>query len=472
MICGPRGAAQPFHLACGGLLLFFSACQPEPVDTAPAADTGEAPAADADGDGYAENDCDDDDATVNPLAPEICDGQDNDCDGDIDEDDALDAATWYADADGDGFGDPAAAIASCAQPDGAVSDDQDCDDADAAVFPGAAEVCDGVDQDCDGVVDDGATDATTWYIDDDDDGYGSEDYTQLACEQPQGWLPDAGDCDDLDPTAYPGAAEICDGIDNDCDGVTDPDSSEDAPTWYLDSDGDGDGDADVSASSCEAPSGYIETAGDCDDQDPAISPAAEEVCDGIDNDCDGLTDDEDSDTSDAVEWFADYDGDGFGDSASSVWACTQPSGYLADSTDCDDTDHTVNPDAAELCDGLDNDCDGVTDLDSSDDAATWYADSDGDGYGDADVSATSCEAPSGFIETAGDCDDLDPAISPAAEELCDGFDNDCDGQTDDEDSDISDAVEWFADYDGDGFGDSASSVWACTQPSGYLAEGA
>jgi len=106
-----------------GLLLLLSACKPDPGDTAPPADSGEIPEIDADGDGFGPNDCDDEDATMSPLAPEICDGKDNDCDGETDEDDALDAATFFADADGDGFGDILSASVACTQPDGTVSND-------------------------------------------------------------------------------------------------------------------------------------------------------------------------------------------------------------------------------------------------------------------------------------------------------------------------------------------------------------
>ncbi len=419
----PQGATMPTRMFSSALLLLLTACQPDPDDTAPVADTGEAPAADADGDGYGDDDCDDADAAVNPYAPEICDGQDNDCDGETDEDDALDAATFYADADGDGFGDPTAPIASCTQPSGAVSDDQDCDDTDAAVFPGAAEVCDGVDDDCDGVADDDATDATTWYVDDDEDGYGSEDYTLQACEQPEGWLPYAGDCEDLDPEISPGATEICDGIDNDCDGATDPDSSQDAATWYADSDGDGYGDDDASATSCEAPSGHIERAGDCDDTDTTVHLDADEICDELDNDCDGLTDDDDPDISDAVTWYADADGDGFGDTIFDLVACTQPKGYSAEPNDCDDTDYDVNPDAEEICgDGVDNDCDdgpgtcwggshslsdadvkivGETDGDYAGSRVALGGDINGDGLDDLLVSATDADGDSESLFNTG-----------------------------------------------------------------------
>jgi len=366
MICKPRGATMRFPVISRGLLLFLTACRPE------GGEENEVPLVEADGDidgdGFARGDCDDADPAVHPLAIEICDGIDNDCDGETDEDDALDAATWFADSDGDGFGDILSPSASCTQPSGAVSDDEDCDDSDATAYPGAEEVCDGADNDCVGLVDDGAVDMTTWYIDDDEDGYGSEDFTIQACDEasdkkedwhPEGWLPEPGDCDDMDPAVFPGAEEVCDGIDNDCDGVVDPGSAGGIETWYLDNDGDGYGDPDVSQTTCEEPLGYVDISGDCDDTDNTIYIDAQEVCDEIDNDCDGLTDEDDPEVSDASTWYADDDGDGFGDAFVSLLACTQPSGYSSDSTDCDDTNYDVNPGAAEVCgDGVDNDCDG------------------------------------------------------------------------------------------------------------------
>jgi len=192
-------------------------------------------------------------------ATEICDGIDNDCDGEIDE----------VDADGDGVG-------ACFG---------DCDDSDPDVFPGQTEACNGLDDNCNGFIDEG--------FDQDNDG----------------WTTCAGDCDDGDPLVYPGAFEVCNGRDDDCDGEIDE---------GFDQDGDG----------------WTTCAGDCDDTNPAVHPGAEEVCDGVDNNCNGLID----------EGF-DQDGDGF----------TSCGG------DCDDEDPTVYPGAPELCDGKDNDCDGEVD---------------------------------------------------------------------------------------------------------------
>ena len=120
--------------------------------------------------------------------------------------------------------------------------------------------------------------------------------------------------------------------------------------------------------------GYLTSDGDCDDSNPDVNPDASETCDGNDNDCDGEIDEEGS-----TEYYLDSDGDGFGDDNSTAMACEPDPGYVAVGGDCDDAEPTVYPDATELCDGLDNDCDGDVDEDLS---TTYYADVDGDGYGD------------------------------------------------------------------------------------------
>ncbi|MCK6517561.1 putative metal-binding motif-containing protein, partial [Myxococcota bacterium] len=164
-------------------------------DSVPVDDSGPTEVIDNDGDGVpAEEDCDDNDAAVNPSAAEACDGLDNNCDGAIDE--GVGTA-WYADADGDGFGDDAAETIACEPPEGAVDVGGDCDDADAAYNPGAAETdcADPNDYNCDGSV---------GYNDGDGDGF-------AACEE----------CDDGDVAVNPNAEEICDERDNNCDGSTD-----------------------------------------------------------------------------------------------------------------------------------------------------------------------------------------------------------------------------------------------------------
>ncbi len=195
--------------------------------------------------------------------------------------------------------------------------------------------------------------AGCYYQDADGDGYG--DPNVKACgAQPAGYVADKTDCDDTNAAVNPGAVEICgDGIDNDCTGG----DAVCLNTWYLDADGDTYGDAAVSTQAASAPAGYVADNTDCDDSNPAVNPGAAEVCgDGLDNDCVG------GDAACAT-WYPDIDNDGYGDaSAGPTTAATQPAGYVSDNTDCDDGNGSVHPGAAEICgNGIDEDCDG-TDL--------------------------------------------------------------------------------------------------------------
>ncbi len=363
---------------------------------------------DLDGDGFTSvetggTDCDDADAGVNPDATESCNGVDDDCNGLVDD---ATGDTWYADADGDGYGDPSESMQDCDGESGYVADATDCDDTTAAANPGAEEVCDEIDNDCDGDVDEEVT--TTWYTDADGDGHGDPDAaTEEACSEPAGYAASADDCDDADPAVNPDATEVCNGVDDDCDGTVDEDDAADATTWYADADGDGYGDPDSATLACDAPSGMVDNADDCDDADASLNP----------------------DTT----WYIDYDGDGWGSDRYTLEQCEQPSGYVANTDDCDDTEAEVNPDATEVCNGVDDDCDGAVDDDDADldttTASTWYADDDGDGYGDPDAATLACEAPSGAVADDTDCDDTDASVNPAAEEgWFDGVDSDCDGE--------------------------------------------
>ncbi|MCB9760229.1 MAG: hypothetical protein H6739_10375 [Alphaproteobacteria bacterium] len=338
---------------------------------------------DLDGDGYAAaQDCDDGDADVFPGAVEVCNGEDDDCDGTPDN--AV-GGTWYADADGDGFGDPAVSSQSCEGGEGTVADSSDCDDGDPAVNIAADEYCDGIDNDCDAVVDEPeAVDADTWYVDVDGDGYGDEDYPLEACAQLTGYAASDDDCDDGDANTHPDAAETCDSIDNDCDGEVDEDDAVDASSWYVDSDGDGYGNPAFESTACAQPAGYVGNADDCDDTEPDAWTGAAESCDEVDNDCDSAVDE-----GVLVDWYLDYDGDGYGTDASAVSACDAPTtAYVASGGDCDDNDTAYSPGATPGCDGEDYDCDGLVDNDG-----------DGDGYADL-----SCGGD--------DCDDTDASIVP------------------------------------------------------------
>ena len=222
--------------------------------------------------------------------------------------DGAELQDWYVDGDGDGYGDAAQVLVSCTRPEGHVGNDldcddgdvryhpgapetdcedpadyncdgsvafadvdedgvpacQDCDDGDAARAPGLTEVCDGVDNDCNLVVDYPAVDAPTWSIDYDDDGYGrpDADFQIEACDAPAGFVDNSDDCDDTDPADFPGAY-----------------------TAFPDADGDGYG-AGTAVEVCELDETISLDSSDCDDAAADINPGVVEICnDGIDQDC-------------------------------------------------------------------------------------------------------------------------------------------------------------------------------------------
>ena len=482
-----------------GLLVALGGCRTdEKTSSSSAGDittTYEQPEVDADGDGFpVSEDCDDNDASVSPDGIEICDGIDNDCDGVIDPETAEGTSTWFVDADGDGYGDPTVTFEACEGGDTGVSNNLDCDDTNAAISPDGNEICDGIDNDCDTLIDadDDSVDpssGTAFFVDADGDGYGDPDNTAFACEPTDGLVDDASDCNDSDAAIHPDADEVCDDVDNDCDGlVDDEDNDIDLSTvraFYPDADGDGYGVPTGAIEGCSLPSGNSIEATDCDDDNLAINPGATEVCDpdDTDEDCDGDIDDADSsvDPASGTVYYTDADEDGYGDStdAGTVWCEDPGDGTVADNADCNDADDQINPDATEVCDAanVDEDCNGVADdADAGVDSSTWtewYTDSDGDGFGDDGVRATTqCDQPSGAVEDRSDCDDSDFDINPDATEICDDLDNDCDGLIDDDDDSLDDATatSWFEDSDGDGYGAAGTELVLCAAPTGYVAD--
>ena len=315
------------------------------------------------GHGSMSTDCDDANGSVHPgAADEPCDSVDSDCD----------PSTSAVDADGDGR-----------------DECRDCDDGDAAVYPGAEEICNGVDDDCNPATDevgdwdgDGAS-ICDGDCNDQDPGQAVPTYERCwnglddDCDGEVDEMDDldgdgrgCGDCDELDPTVYPHAPELCDGLDNDCDDVVDE---------VEDSDGDGWADCPASGEPGDV---------DCAPLDHTVHPWNDEVCNGLDDDCDPATDE-----------GVDSDGDG---------------ATICDG-DCADTDATSSPGGVEVCDGADNDCDLATDEDF---------DLDGDGI-------ATC-GPDGVAGTPDDdCDDTDASRRPGAVDVAgDGVDSDCDGSAD------------------------------------------
>ena len=365
-------------------------------------------------------------------ALEACDDLDNDCDGATDEDfpdNDADGSADCVDDDDDNDGvldhiDNCSMVANVLQgnydmddqgdacddddDNDGTSDDVDCEPTNAAIYPGAIEVCDGQDNDCDGSADagypDNDVDGIADCVDPDDDNDGD---------------PDTSDCAPLDSAIYHGGFEICDGVDNDCDGGTDegsPNSDGDALANCVDPDDDNDGDPDGT---------------DCRPYDDGIHHGADELCDGVDNDCDLAVDE---DAIGCIAYYRDDDNDGFGVAETSC-LCAPEAPYTASKPgDCRDVLPLIHPDASEICDALDNDCDGLTDASDSDLTS--------DDPQLCEMQAGEC---SGATKTPAQCvngawDECgvaaysahNPWYEGGYEESCDGRDNDCDGEADED----------------------------------------
>ncbi len=487
--------------------------------------------------GYVANDddCNDANSAIRPNATEICNNVDDDCDLAIDEGVQN---TFYEDSDNDGYGNPSSTTQACSAPAGYVANNTDCNDNNVNINPGATEICNSINDDCDGQTDEGVQ--STFYRDFDNDGYGNPSITILACSAPVGYVSNNTDCNDSNLNINPAATEVCNTADDDCDASIDEGTT---TTYYRDQDNDTFGDISVTTEACSQPVGYVSNSLDCDDSNGFIYPGATEVCNIIDDDCDGQTDESVLNT-----YYRDFDNDGFGNIAITIQTCSAPIGYVANDQDCNDNNSAIRPNATETCNGVDDDCDlsidegfdqdndgyttcegdcndnnsnifpsapeacnGVDDncdsfIDNGVTFQNYYADTDGDGYGStllgnfcsppANSSLNNLDCNDGnpainpnetelcnniddncnsqtdegfdvdndtYTLCEGDCDDNDASVNPGASETCNGTDDDCDGQIDE-----GVMLIWYADVDGDGFGLSALTTMACTQPVGFV----
>jgi hypothetical protein len=316
------------------------ACLPD--DASVRVDAGDAGETEDAGDAGETVDAGDSGAMGDACSPsaEVCNGVDDDCDGMVDEGVTM---TFYRDADGDGFGLEGMTMEACTMPPGYASMASDCDDACATCRPGGTETCDGRDNDCNGMIDEGVT--MTFYLDADGDGFGLEGMTMEACTTPPGYATMAGDCDDACATCRPGGTEACDGRDNDCDGMIDEGVTN---TYFLDADRDTYGVTGMTRAACAPTGDFVATrGGDCDDGNPAVNPGATEVCNGRDDNCNGTTD----------EGFMCIPG-------TTGVPCATTCGSTGTGTctaTCMPAPPTLCTPPLETCNDRDDDCDGIVD---------------------------------------------------------------------------------------------------------------
>ncbi|MBK6482695.1 MAG: putative metal-binding motif-containing protein [Chitinophagaceae bacterium] len=337
-------------------------------------------------------------------------------------------------------------------PSGYVANSSDCNDNNNLINPAAMEICNTIDDNCDTQTDENVQ--SVFYADSDNDNYGDLSVSTLACTPPSGYVANSSDCNDNNNLINPAAMEICNSLDDNCDTQTDENVQS---AFYADSDNDNYGDLSVSTLACTPPSGFVANNSDCNDTDNLINPAAIEICNSLDDNCDTQTDENVQTT-----FYVDSDNDNFGDVDSTVLACTIPVGFVSDNTDCNDSDNTVNPFAVEVCNSIDDNCDTQTDENVQ---SVFYADSDNDNYGDLSISTLACTPPSGFVANNSDCNDSDNLINPAAIEICNSIDDNCDSQTDENVQSV-----FYADTDIDNFGDPDSTILACTVPMGFVSD--
>ena len=393
-----------------------------------------------------DEDCAPLDPAVHPAAEEFCNDKDDNCDGNIDEEDALGCDEYYLDEDEDDFGVEADYKCLCKPEE--PYDAQlagDCNDDEYNVNPDATEICDGLDNDCNEETDpEGVEGCTTYYVDEDEDGFGKESQSKCLCdpEYPHTAL-EFGDCEDANKDINPGVEEACNEIDDNCDQVIDAEDSVGCAIFYYDGDVDTIGTESNAKCLCAAEAPYDAAVfGDCNDQDNEIFPGNDEVCDGKDNDCDNITDPAETSV-DCQEYYEDGDQDMFGKKDSSSQCLCDPQGLFTslNALDCDDLNKDVNPDQPESCSGLDDNCDGKQDNADAVGCIPYYVDADQDDFGpNGGASACLCEGVADpdfadFVVTVmGDCDDLNKDINPDAPESCNNIDDDCDEVIDPEDS--------------------------------------
>ena len=415
-------------------------------------------------------DCNDDDPLINPGEDEICGNSvDENCNGDTNDQGAQGCKAYYLDHDNDGYGTEQQKCLCLPKDEYRATQTGDCNDNDPKINPGEDEICgNSVDENCSGDTDDaGAKGCTDYYYDGDNDGYGKGNPLCLCASTSDFHVTIGGDCDDSDKLVYPGAAEICDGKDNDCkpNTPTDPEDARDCKNYYPDTDGDGFGAKNVNSRCLCGPDNTTDFTTldhtDCNDNDKNVNSGKQEICNAgttsdplIDENCNGLTDEEDA--LDCKAYYFDNDGDGQGivnDLHKARCLChpDKTNKYTAlTSNDCNDNNANIGTDFSEYCDGIDNNCNGLTDEAGAVDGTDYYFDSDDDGFGSGTPRRLcSPDYANKFTSIYGnDCDDGNALIYPdlpghPGGSIC-GSDGNCDGKSLDpgEACDDGNTVNW------------------------------
>jgi|GEM_PF-1482366 len=415
---------------------------------------------------YNRHDCNDTNSSINPGATETCNNKDDNCNKETDEGVTT---PYYEDNDKDTYGNPSKVLNACAQPSGYVTNNKDCDDSNKDIKPGATEICDGVDNNCNKETDEGNVCNVYFYCDSDKDGQNAASSTAhctdyvcynkyiATCPSIAGT-----DCNDTNSSIFKGAKEICNGVDDNCDGKIDEGVK---TTFYKDNDNDNYGNPTDTTQACTKPTGYVTDNTDCNDNDATINPKATEVCNGVDDNCNGKIDNQETKVCSDLIYYCDKDNDGYISSAESgkcdTYGCTPPKGCsLTQGTDCDDNNNKTNPKATEVCNGVDDNCDGKIDEGVK---TTFYKDNDNDNYGNPTDTTQACTKPTGYVTDNTDCNDNDATINPGAKEICNGQDDNCNKETDE-----GVTTPYYEDNDKDTYGNPSKVLNACAQPSGYV----
>jgi len=410
------------------------------------------------------DDCNDLVATTNPGASDLTvDGTDQNCDN---IDGSKSNSKWYQDSDGDTYGNPNVSLTQANQPAGYVANNLDCLDTNASVRPGGSDLTvDGLDQNCDAT--DGPVNNSKWYQDSDGDTYGNPNVSVTQANAPAGYVANNTDCNDAVTATHPGAVEACNGVDDNCNNVTDENCSNNTYTFWKDVDVDGYGSLSnpTTVTVPVAPVGYVNNSTDCDDTKATVHPtAAEIVGNEIDEDCNG-----------AEICYLDADDDGSRPSSNATYGSSdvtcvgQFEAKATDTIDCNDANAAVRPGATELVgDLLDSNCDGFEQC---------YVDGDDDGYRvigtqlpavlSTDITCTAQAYLASAAMPATDCNDALRLVNPGALDTCNGIDDNCDGTVDNGATGLN---TYYRDADLDMYGTTLTTTTGCVTPAGYVTQ--